>query len=305
MWDFAFTPDGRSLVAGANDSSIRWWDMTQAVALERLVHKGPRSHVHAVAISPDGETLVAAGAWDNDICHWRISEDLKTPARLGGHSAGILSLAFSPDGRLLASAGYDNTARLWRVADGNCQPDGSYDHPNWVRNVAFSPDGRYLATACHDGQARVWHRQGESLIGPAVLPSRDKVLADVEFTSDGRYLIGGSEEGGVFIWPTPFETSAKPRAFRGHQAMVHVAVPSLAAWSGSVFLTVGHDARAILWDAASGRIVKSWQLPGRLQSARFAPDGRHVAIGRTSGAIYILRLDSQREGMRASDLSTP
>ena len=74
---------------------------------------------------------------------------------LNGHSSSVLSVAFSPDGRLLATGSADNTVILWDVSTGAKikTPTG---HRNWVESVAFSPDGRLLATGSADNTAILW-----------------------------------------------------------------------------------------------------------------------------------------------------
>jgi WD40 repeat protein len=58
----------------------------------------------------------------------------------------VLSVAFSPDGRLLASGSWDDgTIKLWDVATGSLVRTLS-GHTGAVNSVAFSPDGRLLAS---------------------------------------------------------------------------------------------------------------------------------------------------------------
>ena len=78
--------------------------------LERDALRGPAGAVVALAISPDGTTLAAAGRQGLVNC-WDLATLKIRPMRL--RHAGAYSLAFSPDGHTLASAGVDGTVHLW------------------------------------------------------------------------------------------------------------------------------------------------------------------------------------------------
>jgi WD40 repeat protein len=67
---------------------------------------------------------------------------------------GILSAAFSSDGKLLAT-GIDNEIWLWHVADSR-QLLSFKGHISWVHTVAFSPDGQILASGSNDQTVRLW-----------------------------------------------------------------------------------------------------------------------------------------------------
>ncbi len=75
---------------------------------------------------------------------------------LSGHTDDVLSVAFSPDGRLLASGSWDNTIKLWAVASGR-EVRTLSGHDSWVWSVAFSPDGLLLASASDDKTIKLWY----------------------------------------------------------------------------------------------------------------------------------------------------
>ena len=66
-----------------------------------------------------------------------------------------LSVAFSPDGKLLASGGDNNTIMLWDVASGTLTKTLT-GHADVVWSVAFSPDGKLLASGSYDKTIKIW-----------------------------------------------------------------------------------------------------------------------------------------------------
>ena len=149
--DFGYSPNSATFVTvthkdGAS-GTIYLWDVATGTLRNTINH--PNGSVfHDVDFSPDS-TMLASASEDRKIYLWDVATHslVKT---LVGHTDGVVSVAFSPDGQTLASGSgdQDETARLWDVVTGTLTDtiDYSLDNAQFNVYVIFSPDGRILAT---------------------------------------------------------------------------------------------------------------------------------------------------------------
>jgi len=64
---------------------------------------------------------------------------------LEGHSDGVTSVNFSPDGQTIVSGSLDNTVKVWDVKIGSLL-NTLEGHSDGVTSVSFSPDGQTIVS---------------------------------------------------------------------------------------------------------------------------------------------------------------
>jgi WD40 repeat protein len=146
-----FSPDGRRVVSGSSDGTVRAWDVAGGKQLWKAELPG-KPIVSCVTVSPDGRTALTG---DNapTIRLW----DMETGDALfeaTKHSGGVNAVAFSPDGKRALSGGDDFVIRLWNLEQGTEVRHFS-GHTGRVTGVAFLPGDRGLS-ASEDGTLRIW-----------------------------------------------------------------------------------------------------------------------------------------------------
>ncbi|MDJ0752143.1 MAG: protein kinase [Ardenticatenaceae bacterium] len=201
VYQAKFHPEGTQVVTVGEDHTVRIWDVATGELLRLWTAHGEGNSggyffgIVDVAYDPTGTRITTAGAdgvakvWDTNTGDELIS--------LEGHTAGLHTVDFSPNGRYIAtgSDSGDGTARVWDALSG--ETVHILDQGNRVWGVAFSPDSRLLATSGSGGIVKLWDLEtGEEIF---TLPSHNATVGSVNFTEDGSQLI---TSGGDFtrVW---------------------------------------------------------------------------------------------------------
>ncbi len=188
-----FSPDGKAVVTGGNDKTVRLWKTADGTPL--LPPIGHPGDVMCVAVSPDGKTL--ATACDGSARLWNVATGKLLGAPLL-HDGLVNTTIFSPDGKTLVTAGTDHKARLWDLTDANPRSKGILLHDASVEDVAFSRDGLIIITACANKTVRLWDAILGKPIGPP-LPHPDRPR-NVRIRPDDTSIMTGCYDGRMRLW---------------------------------------------------------------------------------------------------------
>ncbi|MEZ6097087.1 MAG: protein kinase [Pirellulaceae bacterium] len=280
----AYTPDGSQMVSASHDGTVRLWDTSTGLEINRINLEDERPV--SIAISRDGSRVATAS--DETIKLW----DIKTHeviGRLDGHSEKIICLSFNDDGSRLASASSDNAIKVWDINSAE-EVIAIGGNTVSVTSFAFSPNGKQLASASEfDWAISIWDIESGELI--EVVRNRSKAN-QIAFSPDGSRLV--SVHYGLFvIW----DTETWLPVFVGHRS--HNRVVRCVAFSpdGTRFATSGDDCIIKLWDTRTGGLLDT--LSGHSQSIfnlAFSPDGSHLASSSSDTTVKIWRV-SNNDGL--------
>jgi eukaryotic-like serine/threonine-protein kinase len=278
VWSLAFSPDGSSLASGADDHTIKLWDM--ASARERTTLKAHESLVTAVAYSPDGKVLASA-SFDKTIRLWDAATRQHL-ATLRGHVDRVRALAFSPDGGTLATAGDDRSIQLWDVA-GRRELSSPLDgHSGTVFSLAFAPDGETLFSGSTDKTIRLWDRG--ATYARAVWQADDQVYS-LALSPDGKSLAAAHHGGTVSLWDVSREkVRARWKAHANEVLTVRFSP------DGLTLASTGNDKMVRIWDPVTTQpllMLQGHEAP--VHAAAFSRDGTILATGSHDGKIKLWR----------------
>jgi WD40 repeat protein/serine/threonine protein kinase len=281
----AFSPDGKTMASGSNDTTIILWDISSRQPIGPPL-TGHTDTVRSVAFSPDGQIL-ASGSFDGTIILWDTATGEPLGPPLTDHTGGVWSVAFSPGGQTLASASEDQTIILWDVTTGQSLGSPLIGHNDPVTTIAFNPDGQTLASGSIDNVIMLWDVATGQPLGPP-LTGEAFAVRSLAFSPDGQMLAAATDNT-IVLWDV---TTQRPLGapITGHAE---------AIWSvtfspdGQTLASSSVDGAIILWDVAT-RLALGPPLAGHYDAVwgvAFSPDGQMMASASSDNTVILWQLN--------------
>ncbi len=285
--------DPETIVSGGDDGTVRVWNARSGAQTGTLSsgHQGP---ILAVAISPDGKTLITGS---NDRTARLIARsDGKVIRTLKGHGGPVRSVAFSPRGDRVATADGLGGLKVWEtatglgvIAFGHAAPNGAPSRT--IQKVAFRGQGE-IVSASADTTLKTWSFAGSWREHRTLASHVFRVLA-LDFSPDGGLLATGGGEpsrtGEVKIWQVD-------------KGLLGNALPSLH--SDTVFALRFSPDGTKLASASADKFLKVTSIPdGKLlrsfeghthhvMAVDWKSDGKQLVTGGADNVLKVWDFDS-------------
>jgi RNA polymerase sigma factor (sigma-70 family) len=273
-----FAPDGKTIVTGAQDGTLRVWDATSGRELRQVADFAGTAGRFAFA--PDGQTVAVT---DGNAAIRLI--DLATGTDrlpIHGHRGGVTSVVATTDCQTIVTIGYDDTLRFWEAATGRekqrrAVSTSTFAHPQLL------PDGKsYLAV----GSDKMFHVHNLATSDElAVLRGHDP-RSPFALSPDRKLLAFVSEDKRIRLLDP---ATGKER----HSLMKIDNNPSGMSFTldGRTLMVWAADKTVTVWDAATGKKLREFAGPREMRgsmpvgggslpyTAAVSPDGKLLAFG--------------------------
>lgn len=213
IWSLHVHPDGRSVVTGSADKTIKFWDFKivqeQVLGTSRTTPKLKlvQSRVLKVAddvlslkFSPDAK-LLAVALLDNTVKVF-FTDSLKLYLNLYGHKLPVLSMDISYDSKLIVTSSADKNVRIWGLDFGDCHK-ALFAHQDSILQVAFVPhnsdgNGHHFFSTSKDRSIKYWDADKFEQI-QRIDGHHGEVWA-LAVSHSGNCIVSASHDKSIRVW---------------------------------------------------------------------------------------------------------
>lgn len=284
----AITTDGKRIVSGSKDNTIRVWDLETGDQIRVLV--GHEDEVKAVTITQDGRFIIS-GSWDKTIRIWDLESGTQLGEPLEGHEDAVNAVAITRDGTRIISGSWDHTIRIWDFKSRRQIKKTS--HKSVVSSIFLTPDGKRIISGSWDNTIGIWNYETSK---PVFLEGHQGNVLAIAVTPDGKCVVSGSNDKTIRVWDLATDNPTgqllgKPN--EGHRG----SVLAITVTQDERIISGSGDKTIRIWDLKTmmqiGNPIE--KLPSFVNSIAVTPDCKRIISGSSDSIIRIWDLETRTQ----------
>lgn len=209
IWSLDITNDGKRLVTGSADKTVKFWDFTlEEVLIPGTTNKFmPALKLHhdttmelnddilCVRLSPDDKYL-AVSLLDNTVKIF-FMDTMKFFLSLYGHKLPVLSIDISFDSKLVITSSADKNIKIWGLDFGDCHKS-LFAHQDSIMSVKFVPESHNFFSCSKDGLVKYW--DGDKFECIQKLAAHQSEVWALAIANDASFVVSTSHDHSIRVW---------------------------------------------------------------------------------------------------------
>ena len=276
------TPDGCQVIGGADDCSIKVWEVE--TGKQTRLFQGHADWINGLAVTADARRVVSASD-DQTIKIWDLSSAIRR-SEPKGHKERVRALVSTADGSLAVSTSDDHKMKIWNLKDRSeilvCR-----GRSHWP--VAVSPDNQFIVSAAGDATLEILNFNTGAV--ERILSGHTDRVRAVIVTAYGRRIVSASDDRSIRIWDT--KTGITKCVIKTER---HWTRTLAAAVDGKIIVSGSDDRTLKVWDAEQGIELRRLQRhDARINSVAMSLDNRIVVSASDDQLLKVWDLDTGGE----------
>lgn len=209
IWSLDITSDGKKLITGSADKSVKFWNFELEQSLivgttDKFENKLNLYHdttlelgedILSLKISPE-DKLLAVSLLDNTVKVF-FMDTMKFFLSLYGHKLPVLSIDISFDSKLIITSSADKNIKIWGLDFGDCHKS-LFAHQDSIMNVKFVPESHNFFSCSKDSVVKYW--DGDKFECIQKLSGHQSEVWSLAIANDASFVVSSSHDHSIRIW---------------------------------------------------------------------------------------------------------